>query len=149
MIYDKIENIELYKGLSEDIYQGLSFLKQTSADITPGVYQITSRVKAIVSEYDTKFVNESGYEAHRANIDIQYPLAGVEKVRIKPIQNLSISKEYDEQNDYLLFNGETLGVEYVIGNGYFLILFPDDGHMPQLCVDEPMSIKKLTLKVTI
>ncbi len=28
MIYDKLDNIEFYQGLSDDIYIGLSFLKQ-------------------------------------------------------------------------------------------------------------------------
>ena len=27
--------------------------------------------------------------------------------------------------------------EMVIGNGYFAVYHPQDGHMPQLCVDEP------------
>lgn len=149
MIYDNIENIELYKGLSVDIYEGLKFLKQATPELVNGVYQITSKVKAIVSEYDTKVVNENGYEAHKKNIDIQYPLSGSEKVRCEPTRNLEITKEYDGDNDYVLFNGKTPGSDLTIGNGYFLVLFPDDGHIPQLCVDKPTKIKKLTLKILV
>lgn len=53
MVYDNIENIELYKGLSADIYEGLKFLKQASDTLAYGVHQINPRVKAIVSEYKT------------------------------------------------------------------------------------------------
>lgn len=65
MVYDKIDNIETYKGLSDDIYEGLKFLKNASPDLACGVHEINPRVKAIVSEYETKAVNENGYEAHR------------------------------------------------------------------------------------
>ena len=65
MIYDKIENIEIYKGLTEDIYEGLRFLKQASDSVEVGVYEISPKVKAVVSEYETKSRNENGYEAHK------------------------------------------------------------------------------------
>ena len=58
MIYDRITNINTYKGLSPDIYEGLKFLRQVSPDIAVGTHQINPRVKAIVSEYETKQVNE-------------------------------------------------------------------------------------------
>ena len=67
MIYDSLNHLELYKGLSEDIYEGLKFLRGVDADMPEGVYHINPRVKAIVSTYDTKRQNENGYEAHRAN----------------------------------------------------------------------------------
>ena len=67
MIYDHISNLNTYKTLSPDIYAGLEYLKQISSDIAPGTYQISPRVKAIVSEYETKVKNEVGYEAHRKN----------------------------------------------------------------------------------
>ena len=68
MIFDHLSNILTYKGLSPDIFAGLEFLKQISPDITSGTYQLTPRVKAIVSEYETKVKNEVGFEAHRKNI---------------------------------------------------------------------------------
>lgn len=67
MIFDSLANIEAYQALSPDIYAGLEFLQQLSPDIAPGTYQLTPRVKAIVSEYETKVKNEVGFEAHREN----------------------------------------------------------------------------------
>ena len=40
MVYDKIDNIETYKGLTEDIYAGLKFLQQAQTDIKNGVHVI-------------------------------------------------------------------------------------------------------------
>lgn len=65
MIYDNIANIGIYQSLSPDVFEGLQFLQQISSDIATGTYQITPRVKVIVSEYETKVKNEVGFEAHR------------------------------------------------------------------------------------
>ena len=51
MIYDKLNNIALYKGLSTDIYEGLLFLNAATKDLENGVYVVNPKVKAIVSEY--------------------------------------------------------------------------------------------------
>lgn len=147
MIYDNLSNIDLYKGLSDDINMGLAFLKQSKPDIENGVYQLNPHVKAIVSEYDTKRVNEYGYEAHKKFIDIQCVLKGEEKVCCLPIEKLKETKPYSEEIDAAFYDANTQTQKMIIGNGYFAIFFPQDGHMPQLCVDEPQIVKKVVVKV--
>ena len=46
MVVDTLENIELYKGLSADIYTGLQFLANVKDDIELGTYSINDNVKA-------------------------------------------------------------------------------------------------------
>ena len=130
MIYDNLSNIELYKGLMPDIYEGIKFLKEADANIANGVYQINPRVKAIVSEYETKDKNEYGYEAHRKYIDIQCTLKGQERVACLPIDKLIETKPYSDKDDAALYS-----------------FYPQDGHMPQLCIDEPRVVKKVVVKV--
>ena len=147
MIYDKLDNIEIYKGISEDIYKGLTFLRQASPDTANGVYQLNPRVKAIVSEYETKTENENGFEAHKRFLDIQCTLKGIEKVCCLPIEKLEETMPYNEENDAALYAADGQSQEMIIGGGYFAIFFPQDGHMPQLCVNEPMPVKKVVVKV--
>lgn len=149
MIYDSLSNIEFYKGLSDDIYEGLVFLKNVKPSIENGVYQINPRVKAIVSEYETKMENENGYEAHRKNIDIQYLLSGEERIACLPIERLKETKAYNEETDAAFYSADLMPQEMTIGNGYFAIFFPQDGHMPQLCVDKPKKVKKVVIKIEI
>ena len=149
MIFDTLDNIELYKGLSEDIYEGLKFLKQATPDLSCGIHEINSRVKAIVSEYETKAINEYGYEAHKKFIDIQYLLKGFEKVCCLPIEQLKEMKPYSEENDAAFYKPIINPIEMTLGNGYFAIYYPQDGHMPQLCINEPMIVKKVVIKVKI
>ena len=151
MIYDNLSNIETYKGLSNDIYTGLLFLNQTKPDIENGTYLLNSRVKVIVSEYETKKVNEYGYEAHKRFIDIQCLLRGEEMVLCSPIERLNETKPYSEEIDAAFYsddiNHQTSYISLL--PGYFAIFFPQDGHMPQLCVDKPQMVKKVVVKVEI
>ena len=151
MIYDKIKNIALYKGLSDDIYAGLKYLKDLSHDIAPGTYEINPRVKAFVSEYTTKSENENGYEAHQKNIDIQYLLKGTEKIACLPADELQQTQPYNEDTDAAFYESD-LGrqsSDLFLQPSTFAIFFPQDAHMPKLCIDAPEEVKKVIIKVKI
>ena len=149
MIYDTLNNIAFYKGLSPDIYEGLKFLQQVNPEIEVGTYQLSPNVKAIVSEYTTKEVNENGYEAHRQNIDIQFLLKGNEKIACLPVEELSEIKSYSEETDAAFYNAvsDHSPLTFDLRPDYFAIFFPQDGHMPQLCANEPEKVKKVVVKV--
>lgn len=151
MIYDNLSNFDIYKGLSTDIYTGLLFLNQAKLDIENGTYQINPRVKVIVSEYETKLENEYGYEAHKRFIDIQCVLKGEEKVSCSPIERLKETKHYNEEIDAAFYSADISyhPTDLILQPGYFAIFFPQDGHMPQLCVYTPQVVKKVVVKVEI
>ena len=149
MIYDSLDNLELYKGISCDIYEGLKFLKQAGKDIECGVHKLSPRVKAIVSEYETMVENPYGYEAHRRFIDIQFLLKGEEKVCSLPLKKLRETQAYNPDADYALYAADSAPMESIIGDGYFAIYFPQDGHMPNLCVSTPSPVKKVVMKIEI
>lgn len=149
MVYDKIDNIETYKGLSEDIYEGLKFLKNASTDLACGEHEINPRVWAIVSDYKTKPENENGYEAHRKFIDIQYLLKGTEKNCCLPIDKLKETKPYNEEIDAAFYTTDTPAQELTLGNGFFAIYYPQDGHMPCLAHGRTLMVKKIVVKVCI
>lgn len=149
MIYDNLSNIDLYKGLSTDIYSGLLFLNQVKPDIENGTYLLNSRVKAIVSESETMSKNEYGYEAHKKFIDIQCVLKGQERVACLPIERLKETKPYSEENDAAFYSADIKHQPSTLSllPGYFAIFFPQDGHMPQLSLDMPRMVKKIVVKV--
>lgn len=148
MIYDSIINLGLYSGISDDIQRGLEYLHDLNPAVENGIYELSSRVKVIVSEYYTKEENVYGYEAHREYIDIQYLICGSEKIRYLPIEYLKKTKPYNKELDAAFYVEDLLKPqELLLGNGYFAVLFPQDGHMPQLCVDKPNTVKKVVIKV--
>jgi YhcH/YjgK/YiaL family protein len=150
MVVDTLKNIELYKGLSSDIYAGLQFLVNANKNIELGTYPINDKVKAIVSSYETVDEFERGYESHKHVIDIQYPITGLERVKWSPIVGMKVNIPYDEAKDRTFFkNPSAQGTHVDIGNGIFAIMFPEDGHGPQHKVGEKKVIKKITIKVSI
>lgn len=149
MVYDKIDNLENYKGLSEDIYEGLKYLKNATPDLACGVHEINPRVKAIVSEYETKLVNENGYEAHKKYIDIQYMLKGEEKNFCLPIEKLRETKPYKEEIDAAFYEAGIPAQELILGDGYFAIYWPKDGHMPGLRITASIKVVKIILKIAV
>ena len=103
-----------------------------------------------MSEYITKEINEFGYEAHRDYIDIQYLIYGDEKICCLPLEYLKETKPYNKEIDAAFYEeSHVKPQELLIGNGYFAILFPQDGHMPQLCVNKPEKGKKVVVKIKI
>ena len=149
MVYDSLDNLETYKGLSADIYDALVFLKNADPEIENGVHQLNPRVWAIVSEYETLKENPYGYEAHRRFIDIQFLLKGQEMVCSLPLEKLKETQAYNPDSDCALYAAEAEPQKLPIGDGYFAILFPQDGHMPNLCIGSPSPVKKVVIKIEI
>jgi len=150
MILDHIKNIEIYKGVSADIFAGLQFIANAKTEIELGTYKINERVKALVTEYSTVACFKRGYEAHKYVIDIQYPIRGLERVKWSPIDQMDVNIPYDEENDRTFYKKPSLqGTNVDIGNGIFAIMFPEDGHSPQHFITESELIKKITIKVSI
>ena len=150
MIYDKIDNLEIYAGISKGIRLGLEWLRDVNPDIANGVYELSPCVKAIVSDYFTKEVNENGYEAHREYIDIQYLLKGFEMICCLPLEYLKETKAYQSERDAAFYEeAEVSPQTLLIGNGYFAIFYPQDGHMPCLCVNSSDPVKKVVIKVRL
>lgn len=150
MILDRLENLETYRNLSPDIYEGLKYLATIDPNIPIGSYRIGDRLVAKVMEYMTVKEFKLGYEAHKKNLDIQYVVYGHERIRWSPINGMDVKTPYNEQNDATFYeNPSPYGGEIIIGNGNFSIMFPQDGHACQYFVGRCEKIKKIVVKVNI
>ena len=149
MIYDHIKNIGLYKGLTPALDVALDYIATVSADAENGTTLLEHGVKAVVSAYETRLGHGTGYEAHRQYADVQYVVSGREGVRCKPLEQVVESIPYDAAKDAARY-ADCPGADLVIGEGYFLVVFPDDAHEPCLAVDgQPAPVKKVVMKVPV
>jgi len=152
MIVDVLSNLEFYKSISNDFYEGLKFIKDAAIEIPLGEYPLTPTAKALVMEYETKVGdNGFGYEAHKHLIDIQYCIKGSERIPWHNLDNALVSHtEYDEKKDFTFFNWVPAQGEVVIGSGVFAIFYPRDAHAPVFSTgDKPEMIKKIVIKVSV
>ena len=117
MVVDTLKNIEIYKGLSPDIYAGLQFLAESKPEIELGVYPINDNVKAIVSSYKTVDEFERGYESHKHVIDIQYPIKGLERVKWSPIEGMNVNIPYVNLHDGILVSSNQIDIVTSIVDG--------------------------------
>jgi YhcH/YjgK/YiaL family protein len=152
MIVDVLSNLEFYRSISNDFYEGLKFIANADINIALGEYPLTPTAKALVMEYETKVGdNGFGYEAHKHLIDIQYCIRGTERIPWHNLDNtLKAHTEYDEKKDFTFFNWVPQQGEVVIGNDVFAIFYPADAHAPVFSAsDKPEMIKKIVIKVSV
>lgn len=148
MIIDQIKNASFYFGMSERLTTALRYLQNTDlSSIEPGRYEIDgSNVYALVQQYETRLKEKGFWEAHRRYIDVQSVIEGVELIGYANLGHLKVG-EYDDAQDFLRLEGEADFL--VIRAGTFVILTPQDAHMPGIAVASPQPVKKVVVKVCI
>ncbi len=149
MILDELKNAALYYGVSERLAAGLRYLQNTDlATLAPGRHEIDGdRLFAIVMHYDTKPREQAFWEAHRKYFDIQFVLAGEERMGFASLDHLT-AEPYDESKDFVPAQGE--GDYLRVPAGSFAVFGPQDAHMPSLNAGAaPQAVKKIVVKVKV
>jgi len=149
MIVDKLSNAEQYYKLGVRIEKAFRYIKNLDLpQIETGKYQIDNdKIFAVVSEYETKKIEQGLWEAHRKYIDIQYIISGKEKMGYACIDDMKPSVEYQEKQDVLFVKGQ--GDYITVNAGAFVLFAPSDAHMPNIKVDDPQYVKKLVVKILV
>ena len=88
MIIDRIEEQERYYPLHPDMELAFAFLAE-APDLEPGRYELENGLFATVSEGDTRQMDTVSLEAHKKYIDLQYCIAGGERMSWAHIQELN------------------------------------------------------------
>jgi YhcH/YjgK/YiaL family protein len=149
MIFDSLENAEIYYGLGEKFQKAFEFLKTTDLENLPlEKIQIDGDdIFAIPQKYSTKEESEGKWEAHRKYIDIQYLVSGSENIGFVLIDYLEELEPYDDEKDVEFFSGEG---DYVqVHDGEFAVFFPDDAHKPGLKIESTEEVFKIVFKIKV
>lgn len=148
MIFDNIVNADTYTNLNPRIKQAFDYLKQTDLNALPvGRVELDGKLLFIlVQEYNSKLPAAGKWEAHKNYIDLQYIVSGTEKMGYAPITRLTLG-DYNPDKDFQALSGE--GVFVPMHSGDYMLLFPQDGHMPGMAIDEPTPVKKVVVKIAV
>lgn len=149
MILDKLENAALYSAISKNLKKGFEFLKKTNLhNLEPGRYDIEgSDVFALVSEYDSKKIQDCRPEAHQIYADIQCIVSGKEAIGHALFDGQEITAAYHPEKDIVFFSCETTQLTFEAG--MFAVFFPHDIHCPGIQVNGPEKVKKVVVKVKV
>ncbi len=125
------------------------FIVNKAESAAVGKYELENGAYLSVQEYTTKARSQAKYEAHKKFIDIQLILSGRELIAVSPIDKMKISDEYNDEKDFMLFYPNDECTDYLLEAGDFLILYPQDAHMPGVCVNEKSPVRKIVVKVPV
>jgi YhcH/YjgK/YiaL family protein len=148
MIIDSLQNAELYSQLNRRFKRAFEFLQNPETkNLPPGSYELEGRdLYVAIHEYTTKAEGQGKWEAHRKHIDIQLMLEGRERIHIAPLEQME-QGDYNEAKDFLALSGA--GEYLTLCPGQFMVLFPQDAHMPSMAAGEPSAVKKAVVKVAL
>ena len=134
MIYDKIENLPLYAKSFPGADKVIAFLKECAAK-TPAVgkHELDGKKLFVnVQEYAPKVFNPEKLEYHLDYIDIQLLLSGAEKLYYAPLDGLDTVMPYNPEKDcgFARLPAPEAGTAIPLVPGNFVLLFPEEGHLP-------------------
>ncbi|MDR0641972.1 MAG: YhcH/YjgK/YiaL family protein [Treponema sp.] len=149
MILDRSANFKLYGGLGPEFKAAFEFIRANRFEkAAPGRHALEGDMYYMLQQYETRPESEGFFEAHRAYIDLQYMVSGRERHNYANIAALEARDAYNAEKDLAVYDGKGCG--FVLNQGFFVVYFPEDAHMPNLWVDgNPASVVKLVVKIPV
>ena len=149
MIIDKIANLKNYPAFGERLARGLDIICNTDFEnIKDGKYIVdVDNIFYSVSRYKTRTLEQSRFEAHKKYIDIQFIAKGEELFGHSPLEELNMVTPYDDNNDIAFYDRPVSFSKIKFSQGMFAIVWPQDGHMPCVSMDQETDVLKIVVKV--
>ena len=148
MITDNVKNADQYKSLGPRFQRAIEYIQQTDlAQLPTGRIELDGKnLYVLIQEYSSKPPGNGKWEAHRNYIDLQYIVQGSERMGYAMLKRLQPGA-YDPAKDFQALSGE--GDFVTLQAGDFMLLWPDDGHMPGMAVAESAPVKKAVVKIAV
>lgn len=147
MIYDKLENLKRYRGISKWLDQAITFLENTDlSSLALGRTEICGDyVFANVMEAQAKEASQGKFEIHKKYMDIQIDLEGTEIIQV----GLDVEGVLDEFNPGTDFGTVMCGksASCVMGKNRFIVCMAEEPHKPGIAATENPYLKKCVVKV--
>ncbi len=137
------------KELSAPAYDFV--IKMLNEDVSDGRHDLSDGSFVNVMSYETKLRNDCCFEAHKKYIDIQVMIDGCEIIATQPVDVMHkyecVQPFGDGDTELYVINNEC--VDNVISTGDFIILYPQDAHMPCVCVGGVKAVRKAVVKIAV
>ncbi|QVL50113.1 MAG: YhcH/YjgK/YiaL family protein [Thiocapsa sp.] len=105
---------------------------------------------ANVHEYRTLPESECIWENHRRTIDVQYVIAGGERIRWSPVAQLGEPLRSIEARDREEYAAPPEAMTLLtLRAGMFAVFLPGEAHCPMIALDAPMPIRKAVVKIPL
>ena len=104
-----------------------------------------------LDRYTTKAFKDCKPERHMKYIDLQYMIEGEECLGWCPLSpDLKVLTPYDEEKDVIFYRALVPESSLIIVPGNFVVLYPDDVHLPCVAVQGPGEpVTKAVVKIPV
>ena len=145
MIICPWKDISRYYGAVPGLEEAVNFINNAGT-LEPGSYPLECGGKVNVGgEAVTRSVEGVRLEAHRAYLDVQYVTEGEEYMGWADTAALEVETPYIAEKDCSMHTGKCQF--FHIPAGYCYIVFPEDAHAPMVHLDQPMTERKIIVKL--
>lgn len=150
MIFNNISLYSKYEYLKDIIDKCFLYLKENDfTSIEDGSYQICNKARAIVQRYKCKDLKDCRFEAHDKHIDIQFIAKGQECIGIYNRDKCIVDEDKLLTQDVVFFK-DIKGANFInLNAGDFLLITPDEAHMPQIKIGTNDEVIKVVVKIEI
>ena len=133
------------------IQTALDYLRSNDfTKMETGVYEIQGKdIYAQVMDAQTGDISEKRPEVHEKYIDVQFLASGKERLGFTPdTGKYEVEERFDDRDLIFYKSVENEGFIEAVP-GCFNIFFPADVHPPAVASGEPMTIRKVVVKVSV
>ena len=124
--------------------EAIAFLENATTDTENGKYPFGEDCFINVMDAQTK-AEMADMEAHDIYVDVQCLITGEEKIFYTPKAPLTVTL-VKEGKDCSMYAWSTAD-EVTYKAGEAIILTPEEAHLPNRAVNQPMAIKKAVVKI--
>lgn len=148
MIIADLKDFKRYCNYDEKMQKAFKFLKENNLRaLETGKHLIDGEdIFVLVQSYTTKENLLCYFESHKRYVDIQFIVSGVEKMSWFPIERLTLTEDDLANSDKALYKEDSIGNDFIVNEGQFVIFYPEDGHKACIAVEEPCLVKKNSVK---
>lgn len=120
-------------------------------NLSPGKIEIDGdKVFAEVVDTTTHLKEESKPEIHQKYIDIHYLISGIEYIgTVIDTKDNPIYKSFAPGKDIQFYEHVKHETFVELFPGSYVILFPQDIHRPCCCLTDPVTIRKIIVKIAV
>jgi biofilm protein TabA len=154
MLTDEFENWTTYKSFlqSPTWRAAFNWIAENASTASDGYhYDFENQsMFARVMSYDLKSREDTKYESHKYTIDLQYTLIGCEGIEYTPTKLLNNVGDYISEKDFQFYETPSTDSSYGLikkHENHFCVLWPSDGHMPQMKANNCEHVRKLVVKI--
>lgn len=156
MIFGHITHSQSYTALlANPVWQtAFTALGKLTPDSPLGITELNSEKQYLnVHEYETLPREECRFEHHHHTVDLQYIIAGGERIDWAPTWELKPDSGYLEHKDFQYLHppeGNASDLSNVhLTAGYFAIFYPSDSHRPKINDGHHKAVYKAVVKIDL